>query len=64
MDRELLAAALRVLTHSIDGRCLAQEDVDLLRSRAVFQERDYDLEDLSSSIIQRIMAERRREKVC
>ena len=55
MDRkQLLAASLRVLTGRLDGRRPALVDIDLLRRSATQAERDYDLEDLACSIIQRI----------
>ena len=56
MDRELLAASLRVLTSSFDGRRLAAEDVDILRAHATPQELDYALEDLARSVAQRTIA--------
>jgi len=57
MDRELLAAALRVLTDRLDNRRVAAEDVDLLRMHAIFRERDYELQDLAvaRSIVQRLL---------
>jgi hypothetical protein len=54
MDRELLAAALRVLTLRLDGRRMESEDVDLLRAHAILRERDYEPDDLACRIIQRI----------
>ena len=56
MDRELLAASLRVLTSSFDGKRLAAEDVDLLRAHATSQELGYAVEDLARSVAQRIIA--------
>ncbi len=55
MDRALLAAALRVLICSYDGRRAAVEDVNLLRAYAAHAERDFDLEELARSIAQRFI---------
>ena len=63
MDRELFAAALRVLTSSLDGRRPATADVDLLRASPILPERDYGAEQLACSIIQRVTVERRMERL-
>lgn len=54
MDRPLLLAALRVLG-SLEARRVAASDVDLLKSRALPNERDLDLDDLARSIAHRAM---------
>ena len=58
MDRELLAAALRVLTCTLYGGRLAVDDINLLKSKTQPEEQDCKPEELACRIIQRMAWQR------
>ncbi len=59
MHRNILAAALRVLTSSYDGKKAAAEDVALIRKHALPEEMSYELDDMARSVVHRVLVERR-----
>ena len=59
MDRRILAAALRVLTSSYNGKQAAKEDVDLRLMSALSDELTYEPDDLARGIVQRILHQRK-----
>ena len=54
----MLAAALRILNDLQSRRVAAASDVDLIRSKALHEERDFDLDDLARCVARRNMAGR------
>lgn len=59
MDRELLLAALRVLTRESQGVRANSEDVHLVRNNALPEESNLPIEDVSSTLIRRLLADTR-----
>ena len=55
MDRQLIAAALRILNSAYASERFASEDVDLLRENVQPEERDLNPDDLARLIVWRFV---------